>query len=268
MTQPGGRVTTFGQDDAENLTSVTYPGGVSISLTYGEKHLLSSITVGGKTTSFAYDRADRIRLLTTADGNAYQYKYLFPETEYDTDYFVEVTDPANNVTTVVHDCNVVRAVINPKGERTTFVWDGSGDSRLKAVIDANNHATTLSYSTLSCGVSALSGIERPVIGSMTFGYTGNRCTSVTDYDGNTTSLEWDTAENRKSVLDAESHRFTMSYNSHRQITGTIDPLTHRTTTVYDSAGNAVSVANELNQVTTLTYDGKAMPRQSSIRSAK
>jgi YD repeat-containing protein len=48
VTQPGGRVTTFGQDKAKNLTSVTYPGGDSISLTYGEKHLLSSITVGGE----------------------------------------------------------------------------------------------------------------------------------------------------------------------------------------------------------------------------
>jgi hypothetical protein len=48
VTQPGGRVTTFGQDEAKNLTSVTYPGGASISLTYGDKHLLSSITVGGK----------------------------------------------------------------------------------------------------------------------------------------------------------------------------------------------------------------------------
>jgi YD repeat-containing protein len=260
VTQPGGRVTTFGQDEAKNLTSVSYPGGESISLTYGEKHLLSSITVGGKTTSFAYDRADRIRLLTTVDGNAYQYKYLFPETEYDTDYFVEVTDPANNVTTVVHDCNVVRAVINPKGERTTFVWEGSGDSRLKAVIDANNHATTLSYHELTYGVRALKEIERPVIGAMTFEYTGDRCTSVTDYVGNLTCLEWDASENRKCVVDAESYRFTFLYNSHRQLEFTIDPLTHRTTTVYDSAGNAESIANELNQITTLTYEGNGDAR--------
>jgi len=258
VTQPGGRVTVFTLSGGKKkvLTSVSYPGGASVNLTYGGKQLLSSFTdADGNMTQFLYDSADRLRLLTTAEGHEYKYKYIFPENEYETDYFVEVTDPAGNVTTVVHDCNVVNAVVNPLGERTTFMWEGSGDSRLSAVIDANNHATTLTYTTLSYGVTALSGIERPVVGTLSIAYGGNdRCSSVTDYDGNATNLTWDSDENRKNVVDAEGNRFTTTYNAHRQAEVTIDPLTFRTTTVYDTAGNGTSIANELNEITTLTYD--------------
>ncbi|MFN9287243.1 MAG: hypothetical protein ACK6EB_04175, partial [Planctomyces sp.] len=197
VTQPGGRTTVF---TVENrlLTSVTYPTGAVLHLDYGDNNLLKRFVDGeGNETLFAYDRADRLTRITTAEGNVYQYRYLFPETVYDTDYYIEVTDPASHVTTVVHDCNVVRAVINPLGQRTTFAWEGTGDSRLQAVVDANSHATTLTYTRLGTGVLALSGIERPVVGTLSFGYdSSSRCISIEDYDGNTTSLEWDSAGNR------------------------------------------------------------------------
>lgn len=262
VTQPGGRATTFTLTGTKKrrklLTSVSYPGGASMQLGYGENHLLTSVTdADGKTTQYLYDRADRLRSLTTPDGHEYKYKYIQIDHPYGyaDEYFIEATDPAGNVTTVIHDCNVVQAVVNPLGERTTFVWDGAGDSRLKAVIDANNHATTLTYATLASGVKALSGIERPVIGSLAFAYGSNsRCSTVTDYDANVSALSWDSAENRTSVLDAENNRFTITYNSHRQAEVTIDPLSSRTTTVFDGSGNATSVANELNEITTLTYD--------------
>jgi|GEM_PF-1303469 len=255
VTQPGGRTTVFGVQN-RLVTTVTYPTGVVLHLTYSDHNLLTRFVDGeGNETLLAYDRADRLRRIRTADGHVYEYKYIFPETVYDTDYYVEVTDPANHVTTVVHDCNVVRAVVNPLGQRTTFVWEGTGDSRLQAVVDANNHATTLTYTRLGTGVLALSGIQRPVIGTLSFGYdSSSRCISIEDYDGNVTSLEWDSSGNRTGVVDAENNRFTTTYTSHRQPAGTEDPLHARTTLTYDTAGNAVLLANELNEKTTLTYD--------------
>jgi YD repeat-containing protein len=134
---------------------------------------------------------------------------------------------------------------------------GSGDSRLKAVIDANNHATTLTYATLVCGVKALSGIERPGHRhDVAFGYTRKPLHAVTDYDGNVTSLSWDSAENRTSACWTRKTialpflQFPPSAGSHDR------SADHRTTTMYDTSGNATSIANELNEITTLTYDSR------------
>ncbi|MEY3460092.1 MAG: tRNA3(Ser)-specific nuclease WapA precursor, partial [Planctomycetota bacterium] len=257
VTQPGGRTTVFSLAN-RLLTSVSYPAGVTLQLSYGVHNLLTRFVDGdGNETKFAYDSADRLTELTTADGNVYKYKYIFPESTfssfgttagYETLKYIEVTDPAGYVTTVIHDCNVVHAVINPLGQRTTFDWEGAGNSRLRAVVDANNHATTFSYTRLGTGVLALSGIERPLVGTMSFGYDSNsRCISIEDYEGHVTSLDWDSSGNRTGVVDATGQRYTITYNSHRQPVGTEDPLHGRTTITYDTAGNAVLLANELNE---------------------
>lgn len=251
--QPGDKSTVFSLSEDKNLTSVVYPGGNKIQLGYGRRHLLTSVIDDElHETELAYDSADRLSKLTV-DGQTYSYKYFYDESPY-ANHWVEATDPAGHVTTVMHDCNVVHEVINPLNFSTKYRWYEGDDPRLKAIVDAEGNTTTLTYNTLFDGTKALSGIERPV-GSFGFGYASNgRCNSISDYDSNTTAIGWDTDENRESVEDAESHRYTFLYNGHRQLEHTVDPLTERTTVVYDPDGMATSTANELADTTTFTYD--------------
>ena len=110
------------------------------------------------------------------------------------------------------DC-LVSSIVNPLSHRTTFIWEDIGDSRLQAIVDAESNRTTLSYVALFDGTRALHSIERPIIGTLEFGYGGNgRCSSITDYDGNATQLGWNSDENCTSVQDAASHSFGFEYN--------------------------------------------------------
>ncbi len=115
-------------------------------------------------------------------------KYLYYPNAYGAEYRIRATDPRGNITTVIHDTSVVQAVIDPLGTRTTYVWEGSGDSRIRSIIDTESNRTTLSYQNLYDGTQALSSIERPVIGSLQFQYGANgQCGTVKDFDGNRTT---------------------------------------------------------------------------------
>lgn len=81
-----------------------------------------------------------------------------------------------------------------------------------------NNKVTLSYTLLQKKVQALSGIERPIVGSMEFLYdSSDRCTQVTDYRSNSTVLGFNTSMQRTRVVDAESKVFTFTYNSESQM---------------------------------------------------
>ena len=135
VTQPGSRVTTFTVDGNDRLTTVTYPDGSTLQLGYGSKQLLTSLTSSsGSAISLVYDPADRLTSMTVG-GNTYSYKYLYYPNAYSDEYRIRATDPRGNITTVIHDTNVIQAVINPLGTRTTYLWDGSGDSRISSVIN-------------------------------------------------------------------------------------------------------------------------------------
>ena len=121
VTQPGSKVTTYTVSGC-NLTSVQYPGGGTFGLEYTASHLLNKITdPGGHATTLDYDSKKRIKTLTIA-GNAYSFNYI--DDAYAAYNYIEVTDPASNITTIAHDCNVVQMVTNPLQHTTTYIWEG------------------------------------------------------------------------------------------------------------------------------------------------
>ena len=152
-------------------------------------------------------------------------------------------------------CYRITRVTDPLNHSTTYVWEDGSDPRIKAVIDPNEHRTTLLYTTLANRTRALRAIERPVIGRISFTYDAkSHCVSITDYDGHRTTLVRDANSQRIAVIDASNQRFTTLYNGNGQVNRTIDPLGNRTTTTYSAAGNAIAVADELRKRTTFTYN--------------
>ena len=251
VTQPGSLVTTFTLDSSKNLTTVTYPDGSQIQLGYGGHRLTSISDRSGNVTAIAYDAADRV-IEIDISGDAYTYNYLH---NIGGNHLIKAVDPAGNVTTAIHDYSVVRAVIDPFNNRTTFLWESSGDSRLKTIIDPQSNRMTLSYASLYDGTRALSSIERPVVGSIDFAYGSNgRARKLTDHNGNVATLTWDAAENCTQVQDAAGHTHQYRYNSHRQQTVAIDPLGFRATTVYRAVGNATAQIDSTGARTTYSYD--------------
>jgi YD repeat-containing protein len=254
VTDPAGRETSIEINGSTQLSKVTYPDGSVVGLAYDDDNLLTSFTdPDNNSTQYTYDCLHRVESLTTPEGNRYTYTYS-DETSPGSQW-VKVTDPANNITTVIHDGDLVNSVIDPLGHRTTYTWDGTQDARVSTITDPNGNTTTLGYTTKANGTKALTSIAKPGVGTFYFNYNGSgQCYTVQDYDGNSTSLDWDGNQNRVSIVDAESRRSTAIYNSHRQISATIDSFQNRTTTTYDSVGNATALSNELNFTTNLTYN--------------
>ena len=114
------RITSFQFTAGGSLTKQTTPELCVTEMRYDASDRLQTIIApeGGRTT-YGYDSGGRASQVTYPDGGKYTYTYLSGKT-------TTITDPAANVTTVLHDAarNIV-ATINPKGDRTSYLYDRS-----------------------------------------------------------------------------------------------------------------------------------------------
>jgi len=154
LTDTSGNTYTFNYDDLGNITQINYPNG-----TY---------------TSFAYDKANRIKNITNAvtGGSSFlTYDYLYDHNGRRTQMTVNGTD----ITAYGYDdIGQLNQVIDSRGT-TTYNYDGTGN-RIKII--GPNGTINYDYDEANRLIQA---------GNTTYGYdnNGNR-TSKTDANGTTT----------------------------------------------------------------------------------
>jgi RHS repeat-associated protein len=218
---------------------------------------VSTTNANGRTTSFAYDDANRIRTETRPDPDGGG-PLAAPVTEYtydSTGNTLTETDPRGNTTTYAYDnANRLASITAPDPDGasaqtapvTTFTYDANGF--LASTVEPRGNL----------------GGANPNDFRTTFTYdAAGRLRATTDPLGNATTNTYDAVGNLQSVTDANSHTTAYTYDyAGRILTVTAPdpdgggPLTTPVATYsYDPTGNRLTRRDANNHVTTWTYDG-------------
>jgi len=156
---PATQATTFGYDDATQLTSIS-DGAGNIALTHDDAGRVLTVTEGTKTISREYDLIGQMTKFIDDNGNVIRYAYdalgrlttlTYPDLKqvsygYDTAGRLQtVTDWANRVTTYAYDAaGRLTMITRPNGTKQTRTYDDA--DRLTQVHELAPDGTTLIYS--------------------------------------------------------------------------------------------------------------------------
>jgi RHS repeat-associated protein len=240
----------------------------------------------GRVLDLTYDAFDRITSMTDPIGRVVEYTYNSQGT------LASVIDAAGGVTTYTYDANNrVASITDPRG--ITYLqntYDANGKVIRQA--DANNAATTFSYTLLNPHLATSGNINTsPVVMTVVTDPLGNQTTyhfnpqgflidttdalgertiytrdpqtnlllGVTDSLNRTSVFTYDSAGNMTSstLLAGTPNASTMSFTYNpifNNIASITNPLSQTTSLSYDAAGNITSLVDPLNHQTSFSYD--------------
>lgn len=231
---------TYGYDDAGNVTTITSPGGNTVTNAYDAQGQLLQVTdSSGVKVSYGYDSAGR--QVRTADGRG--------RTErVDYDQFGQVTSTSD----LAADGTVLR--------RQTYTYDAAGN-RLSSTSPLGI-TTTYHYDALDRLVSQVEPVTSTTSITTTFGYdlAGNQ-TRYTDGRGNSTYSTYNTLGLLESQIEpattahpnAADRTWTLSYDALGRPVKLTAPGVSMTQT-YDAAG----------RITAETGAGAGTPQNSFV----
>lgn len=165
------------------------------------------------------------------------------------------TAPPRVLATLVHNGDGTWTFT--RGGRELYVFDAGG--RLTAERDLNGYTTTISYPTPSTRV-----VSDPASRSLTFTFTGNRVTSVSDSStpARRLSYGYDGAGNLTDVIDVGGGHWQFTYDgSHRMVTMRSPRFYGDTTTNpspvvtnhYDTQGRVDWQSDQVGRITSFDY---------------
>ncbi|KRT69834.1 MAG: YD repeat-containing protein [candidate division NC10 bacterium CSP1-5] len=145
--------------------------------------------------------------------------------------------------------NQVTSITDPKGNRTTIIYDTRGNPI--AITDAMTSTSALAYN----GRGLLTSVTdaRGSVTAFTYDARGNLLTT-TDPLGNVTSLSYDGAGNVMASTDALGRTTSFVYDGMNRLIQVTDAAGGITRYSYDLNGNLVSVTDARGQQTTFAYD--------------
>jgi len=312
VTDPTGRVTTFTFDTQDNLTEIVDPDGATTQYGYSTptNHLLTTETNPNNHTATAhYNSFGQLTSETLFDGtsstsisSAQTNGLLAPGDSgpLPTAFGGSVTDPDGRTTTLTlnwmsHPTNQADAT----GATTNIAYSRKGFPT--SVTDALGRTTTYTYDNAG---NITSITEPPVQTAGSFGpptiYTETITyndpygvpTSITDFNGNTTTFTIDSHGNILRQTNPDGSHEDWTYNAAGQVLTDTNPNGNTTTYAYDTrgrlttitypgpgsphvvygydtAGNVTSVTDELGRITTYTYDraNRLVSEQSPVQAA-
>jgi RHS repeat-associated protein len=253
--------TTFGwiSPSSGNISSITDALNDVTNISYDSSNRLSQLseTASGQTSNTIYSQAYSTNssgqpVVTITDAKSFKGAFTFdlyhpPLSDGDPDgYLISLTqakgqsyaDTTNYTRASGNDLitDYLEAVGNTLHRDTHYVYDPSGNGNLLSVTPA-------------------SGTSSAVTTSYAYDPTLNEVTSVTDPDGNTTTLGYDSLGNLTSVTDPMGNRRTASRDSMGEIVVTTDPMGNQEDFNYDSAGDVTAVYNSVTfNATGFGYD--------------
>jgi len=247
LTDNLGRSWSYNYDAGGRLVSVIDPLGGTRTYTWDTSS--NQITElhdanGNLVVRNQYSTAGRVRQQTMADGNRFSYSY----TAENGTILDELPQVKPSQTDLTDQRGVIRRVeFNPEGNiiRNTFALGlpeeqitsyEFSDGQLTAIVDALHRRTEYQYDTSgnTTRVTRLAGTAAAAVTAMTYDPSVAKPLTITDPNGNITTLAYNAQGNLISITDA---------------------LGHTTTFTYDSQGRRLTTTDPLGKVTTLTYDG-------------
>ncbi|WP_405056848.1 DUF6531 domain-containing protein [Kribbella sp. NBC_01505] len=267
ITERGGRTATitWGSD---RIAKIALSDGRQISYDYAGGLLTGVTDVRGKTTSYGYDAADRIITVTDAlgrvitkniydaatgrvssqtgpTGDVTRFEWDAAKGEADT------IDPNGAVWTDVYSAGVLVAHYDPRGNATTYDYDGRLN-KIK-VTDPQFNETRMTYDAR--GNMLTRTAPAPLSYKETWVYDAeDNVTSATDGRGKTTTFTYDAANRPTSTTDPGGGKTVLTYTALGQLATQKTPLGNVTTQDYDGAGNLVSNTRPLGAVQKYEYD--------------
>lgn len=254
-----GRLTNFGYDAKNRLTSVAHDDGSTKTFTYDARgNQLSEVNENGVTTFHAYDSLNR-RISTTIDLNGNG----MPDPSYTTMTLDAATGlPSFNgdivQSTTYTARNLVATQTDPAGKLTAHTYDVFG--RLTKTDDAGL-ITTFAYGANSGGgIFDVSGFKptqvtdpRNVV--TTFVYDKlYRPVSKTVAGFGSTITQYDASGNPVSVTDPLGRTTQHVYDALGQVTETIHPDDSRVRQSYTHHGKLYRSEDEAGAITQMHYD--------------
>jgi RHS repeat-associated protein len=243
------RTYTYSYDDAGHLTAVVDPLGGTRSFTWNlARNRLAAIHApnGTLVVQNEYASGGRVLQQDLGDGSSYSYDYTRSVCPPDppppgcvpTVIQTDLTDRRGTVRSVRFDPqgNVVqRTEAAGLPEEQVFHYEIT-NGLLSASIDSLNRRTEYGHDAQGnlTRITRLAGTGQAVSTTMTYGPVFTLPQTVTDANGNTA---------------------TMTYDSRGNLTRIADPLGHAATFSFDEQGRPLTITDPLGRVTTLRYDG-------------
>ena len=250
ITNAAGHVTEITAYNAHGQpTTIVDPNGLTTTLAYDLRQRLGSRTVGGETTSYAYDGVGQLVRVTLPDGSFLGYSYdaahrltgmqdnLGNRIAYTLDLMgnrvqERVFDPASNLaqmrSRVYSNLNRLVQEIGALGQATEYSYDQQGNVR--AVRDPLNRVTTNAYDAL------------------------NRLVRVTDPDSGVTTYAYNGLDALSAVADPRGLVTGYAVDGLGNLLRQTSPDTGITDNAYDPAGNLLTQTDAKGQVTRYAYD--------------
>jgi RHS repeat-associated protein len=250
LTDNLGRSFVYHYDDAGHLTEVVDPMGGTRRYTWDPaNHRITAIhdPDGNAYVQNEYDTVGRIKKQTLSDGSVFLYDYT---TQNGAVTRTDVTDRRGSVRRVQFDPTgyVVRNTYplgHPEQQVTTYeVSNGN----ITASVDPLSRRTEYRYDAAgnTTRVTRLAGTGHAVSTSITYDPVFNLPLTITDANGNATTLSFDPRGNLIRVSNALGLATTFSYDGQgRRLTST-DPLGRVTILTYDG-GDVSSVTYPLGR---------------------
>lgn len=278
VTDPLGRVTSYGYRSGDATVpgavpaTITEPLGRVTTIGQDAKGNLSSLNVGGITTTYAYDAQGRRTRETDGVGNVVNYTFDANGNELTRSTTRTVAGvPRVETTTRVYDNqNRVTQETDPTGAVRRMTYNAAG--QLATSTDALGRVTRYEYD----GNSRLVRTEFPDGTTELVGFDANgNEVSATDRqgrvtrkvydelnrhvetehpDGSRSRMEYDAAGRMTAEVNETGGRRVHGYDAAAQLTSTTDASGRRTEHSYDAAGNRTQTRLPDGRVIGYTYD--------------
>lgn len=239
VTDHTGRKVLYNYDSSNRLYNVIDPEELVMSYTWDGQNRVQSVM----------DKRNNASVLNTYQANGMvnqQTLFVGNTSAAGVNYRLEATAP------------LTRRLIDPNGNTRQYTYNSQG--LLIEERDGLNHVTTITYSpSLFNGSASNRYIERTDALNHTTRTdlnTRNLPTTITDADGKTTTITYDSVWLSKphTITDALNHTTTFTYDTSGNLIEIEDPDTNLTTMTYNSRGQVLTVTNALNKVTSYGYN--------------